>query len=334
MPQVWLKPEAHCLTLGRVVPENGGGKATAARKLEELSQKQQAGFRTPAGLVVPFGVMEQCLHSQPEINTEYAALMGRIDKLSAEEFDTSAERLRSLIEQLRPPEDITQTVAQKFTAKSDGKLSRLMVRSSANGEDLIEMAGAGLYDSIPNVAPDEVDAAVRKVWASLWTKRAALSRKQSGIPHDQVHMAVLIQEMVVPEYSFILHTVNPINCDRQEVYAELALGLGETLASASMPGSPYRMVCQKQSGETRILAFANLSDALLPDPAGGVIKKEIEYSKVPLSYDGKYARGLGKCLASIASFLEQALGRPQDVEGAIIGDDIFLVQSRPQQGIT
>jgi hypothetical protein len=45
------------------------------------------------------------------------------------------------------------------------------------------MSGAGLYESIPNVPvdrPADVSAAVAAVWASLYTRRAILSRRVAG----------------------------------------------------------------------------------------------------------------------------------------------------------
>lgn len=45
------------------------------------------------------------------------------------------------------------------------------------------MSGAGLYESIPNVPvdrPEDVSAAVAAVWASLYTRRAILSRRAAG----------------------------------------------------------------------------------------------------------------------------------------------------------
>ena len=50
-------------------------------------------------------------------------------------------------------------------------------------------------------------------------------------------MAVLIQQMLTPDFSFVLHTVNPLNRNVGEVYAEIAVGLGETLASAGERGA-------------------------------------------------------------------------------------------------
>jgi phosphoglucan, water dikinase len=207
-----------------------------------------------------------------------------------------------------------------------------MVRSSANCEDLNEMAAAGLYDSIANVRPQGIADAVRRVWASLWTERAVRSRQQGGIPHEKAHMAVLIQEMVAAEYSFIMHTANPINGNRDEAYIELAVGLGEVLASASAPGSPYRLVLGKSSGETQILAFASFSSAFQPDSPEGTTRRVVQYSDVRLSRDPAFAKMLGTRLAVAGRLLEDAFGGPQDIEGAIAGDHVYIVQSRPQQG--
>jgi len=208
-----------------------------------------------------------------------------------------------------------------------------MVRSSANGEDLEEMSGAGLYESVANVAPADIARAVGCVWSSLWTRRAVVSRKQAGVPHSRAHMAVLIQQMVVPDLSFVLHTVNPVNRDSNEVYVEVAVGLGETLASAGTLGNPYRMVCGKHSGKVTILAFASFSQALWPDSSGGVTRKTVDYSQIALSRDAAARQKLGRRLAEIARSVEDDFQKPQDIEGALMLGEIYLVQSRAQQGL-
>ena len=59
----------------------------------------------------------------------------------------------------------------------------LIARSSANVEDLAGMSGAGLYDSIAGIPasdPAALGKAVSNVWASLYTRRAVLSRRAAG----------------------------------------------------------------------------------------------------------------------------------------------------------
>ena len=125
-----------------------------------------------------------------------------------------------------------------------------MVRSSANVEDLAGMSGAGLYDSLPNVDPTDPAAlgrAVAAVWASLYTRRAVLSRRAAGVAQAEASMAILLQEQVAPSTSFVLHTASPLDSDPDTLYAELAPGLGETLASGTR-GSPWRLAVHKPTG--------------------------------------------------------------------------------------
>ena len=325
VPEVRLASGRSWILLEEVVQETGGGKAASARRLAELAS--QGGFKTPPTLVVPFGVMEAALRAAPKSLAEYQRLLGRINGM--EDFNAVTARLRELIQHLAVSDELASVVSEMF-----GPNIRLIARSSANCEDLEEMAGAGLYESVANVAPSGVDPAIRTVWSSLWTQRAALSRQQANIPHEQAHIAVLIQEMLAPDYSFILHTVNPINHNPLEVYVEIAVGLGETLASAATRGSPYRIVCDRPSGAATILAFANFSRALWPDPAGGVAPKIADYSRIAMSCEAGALKKLGRRLASIAQVVEKAFHQPQDIEGVVMGEEIYLVQARPQQGLS
>lgn len=329
LPRADLSCERKLIALSEVTPETGGGKADGARRLDALSRREGADFRTPSGLVIPFGVMEESLRCAPEIRKDYYALIDRLNGLPPDDFAKALQTLQNIIEQLPVPEAVVSGVKEKFSQNE-----RLMVRSSSNSEDLEGLAGAGLYESVANVPLSETARAVRKVWASLWTGRAAVSRKNLGIPHDKAHMAVLIQQMLVPDLlSFIMHTVNPVNANNDEVYIELAVGLGETLASGEMPGTPYRMICSKRTGSVRMTAFASFSRAVWPDPEGeGVFHQIVDYSRIELSQNKELRDRLGMRLGAVGRFVEEALGRPQDIEGLLRGETIYLVQSRPQQG--
>lgn len=84
------------------------------------------------------------------------------------------------MKQLTLPAQLTKDIQNVFSSTQG---SMLICRSSANVEDLAGMSGAGLYDSIPNVAadkPEDISQAVAAVWASLYTRRAVLSRRAAG----------------------------------------------------------------------------------------------------------------------------------------------------------
>ncbi|KAF3952214.1 hypothetical protein CMV_022209 [Castanea mollissima] len=198
------------------------------------------------------------------------------------------------------------------------------------------MSAAGLYDSIPNVCPSNPTVfgnAVSRVWASLYTRRAVLSRRTAGVPQNEATMAVLVQEMLSPDLSFVLHTLSPTDHDHNSVEAEIASGLGETLASGTR-GTPWRLSSGKFDGLVRTLAFANFSEELLvlgAGPADGEVSHlTVDYSKKPLTVDPIYRRQLGQRLCAVGFFLEQKFGCPQDVEGCVVGKDIYIVQTRPQ----
>jgi phosphoglucan,water dikinase len=326
IPQVRLLPEPFCLPLEQALANRSGNKADGVRRLAELAQHPEAGFKTPPALVIPFGTLVAALQEVPKIEVEYRQLVNAVDASS--DGLSAARQLRELIQQLPLPETILAGVTANFS-----RHVRLMVRSSANDEDLANLSGAGLYESVANVPPADVAPVVRAVWASLWTRRAVLSRQQAGLPQAQAHMAVLLQQMLVPDFSFILHTVNPINHRRGEAYAELVVGLGETLASAATRGNPYRLLCDGHSGAVTTLAFASFSDALWPDPDGGLRCGKVDYSRVSLSLEPAARAQLGRRLGALAQLVESAFHAPQDIEGIVKGEEIYLVQARPQQGL-
>jgi alpha-glucan,water dikinase len=174
-------------------------------------------------------------------------------------------------------------------------------------------------------------------------------------------MAVLIQEVVEADYSFVIHTVNPLTDDRDEIFAEVVLGLGETLVG-NYPGRALSFTCRKGTGEPRLLTFPSKSVGLfgsglifrsdsngedLAGYAGAGLYDSIMLPpsrKVTLDYTGDYTgevlvldepfrKDFMSTIASIGTIVEKALGSPQDIEGAYSKGRYYVVQSRPQVGI-
>jgi hypothetical protein len=91
-------------------------------------------------------------------------------------------------------------------------------------------------------------------------------------------MAVLIQPVILDlEYSFVLHTRDPIS--KSGTVVELAVGQGETLASANMPGQPYRVLITE---DAKIETFANYSFKASAEM--------IDYSKIDFSNNPEMLR--------------------------------------------
>ena len=59
-------------------------------------------------------------------------------------------------------------------------------------------------------------------------------------------------------------------------------------------------------------------------------KKVVDYSTQELSVDSAAREALAKRLCDVGVLLEKEFGCAQDVEGALVGDKLFVVQTRPQ----
>ncbi|CAN1346660.1 Phosphoglucan, water dikinase, chloroplastic, partial [Linum perenne] len=318
-----------------------GAKAASCGRLASLAavssnvtndQRVSASFQVPKGVVIPFGSME--LAVEQSISTEtFKSLIEQIEgaKLEGGALDKLCSQLQELICSLQPPKDVLDAVTQIFPGNP-----RLIVRSSANVEDLAGMSAAGLYDSIPNVSPSNAaifGSAVSRVWGSLYTRRAVLSRRAAGVPQKDATMAVLVQEMLSPDLSFVLHTLSPTDNDNNLVEAEIASGLGETLASGTR-GTPWRICSGKLDGSVKTLAFANFSEEMVVTGGsvadGEVQHLTVDYSKKELTVDSGIRNQIGQRLGAIGCYLEREFGCPQDVEGCMVGEDVYIVQTRPQ----
>ncbi len=127
------------LDLRKITPANGGAKADGLRRLHELTQKKDADFNTPKGVVIPFGVMEAALDAGG-LTEQYISFKQRVNKLNSKKnFQAAENDLRQMLAALNY-EQITTAVKKKFAADE-----RLMVRSSSSCEDLAATSGAGLY---------------------------------------------------------------------------------------------------------------------------------------------------------------------------------------------
>ena len=145
-------------------------------------------------------------------------------------------------------------------------------------------------------------------------------------------MAVLVQELSPNAVSFVLHTQSPIR-GAKSVQVELCVGLGDTLASG-VDGTPWRFEIDRSTGAVDVLAYANHSTSMrcrYGAPTHGKVTNEaVDYSRQELSASEEARTRLAASLLSIATELELDLGCAQDVEGGVCGDDIVIVQTRPQ----
>lgn len=129
-----------------------------------------------------------------------------------------------------PLPDELHRVLTELSRGFDGPVA---VRSSATAEDLAGAAFAGQYRTVLDVAPDEVEHAVRLVWASLWHAAPRAYRDLRGVTDRAPAMAVLVMEMIRPTRAGVLFTRDPVG-DEANVRLEIVDGCGDALVSGAV----------------------------------------------------------------------------------------------------
>jgi phosphohistidine swiveling domain-containing protein len=176
---------------------------------------------------------------------------------------------------------------------------RVAVRSSATAEDRDDASFAGQQETFLDLCGgDELVEAVRKCWASLWTRRAVHYRHRRSIDHLSVHMAVVVQEMVSPGVFGVLLTVDPVAGRDDRILIEVHSRPGGVV-SGSVTGERYEV-------DRELLT--------LVDPKG---------SQELLSREQVTE------LCRLALEIEKHFGDRQDIEFAVARDKVHLLQARP-----
>jgi pyruvate,water dikinase len=177
----------------------------------------------------------------------------------------------------------------------------LAVRSSAAAEDLSDASFAGQYETVLDVrGPDALLDAIRAVRASAATARvqqyqAARGRVAAG------DIAVLVQRMLAPEAAGVAFTANPISGRRDEVVITAGRGLGERVVSGVVVGDEW-VVRDSRPVQTR-----SVEGAINADRAAEI--------------------------AALARRVERHFGVPQDIEWAVEGGQLHLLQARPMTAL-
>jgi pyruvate,water dikinase len=194
------------------------------------------------------------------------------------------------------PDDIAEAIRKAYAAMHDAPVA---VRSSATAEDLPDASFAGQQDTYLDIRGEAaVLDAVQRCWASLWTARAIEYRSVQGIANDDVSLAVVVQELVPADAAGVLFTADPVSGASDRVVVNAASGLGEALVSGE--ADPDAIVIEKASGR--------------------VIERRGE-QVLETTHIGE--------LFHLGTRIEQLYERPMDVEWAVHGDRVFVLQARP-----
>lgn len=224
------------------------------------------------------------------------------------------------------PADLAAALADGFAALQEraGSEVALAVRSSATTEDGSEHSFAGQHDTILGVRTiPELEVAVRQCWASLWSERA-LAYRQDNLPGVKPCMAVVVQQMIPSDVSFVAFTEDPVGQRRDHVVISASWGLGEALVSGMV--TPDHVVVAPD-GKVAEYVIGDKHLMIIPDASGSGTRE----APVPRMMRSLPALSVEQAaeIAGLVSNLATRLGYAADLEGAIAGGRVVLFQARP-----
>lgn len=216
------------------------------------------------------------------------------------------------------PLSLQQAILGAFQEKA---IRIAAIRSSAIDEDLAEASWAGIYHTTLRVTTErELLIAVEECFRSLNGSIASLYRRSLGESGKSRNpsMAVLVQETVEADAAGVLFTMNPLTRDHDESCINVVPGLAEPLASGRMAGDVFTVTREGEVRERQIAEktwmLTTAGTAPVPD------KRQRAPSLEPWQL---------RELARLGSRIERHFGCPQDVEFAVAGQRICILQARP-----
>ncbi|MGL4184992.1 MAG: phosphoenolpyruvate synthase [Thiotrichaceae bacterium] len=317
----------------------GGKNASLGEMISNLAN---------VGVSVPNGFATTTLAYQDFLNADGLAdkINSLLRSLNVDDIHalTSAGRtIRGWVMAAPLPQALLTAVtdAYQVLAAGSGDTASFAVRSSATAEDLPDASFAGQQETFLNVRGlDNVIAAIKEVFASLYNDRAIAYRVHQKFEHDKVFLSAGVQKMVRSDIgaSGVMFTLDTESGFRDAVFITGAYGLGETVVQGAVnPDEFYvykpNLVANRPAILSRRLG-AKAIEMVYAEAAEGA------HNKATITRDVDAARRNRFCLndAQVEELAKQALiiekhyARPMDIEWALDGGDgkLYIVQARPE----
>jgi pyruvate,water dikinase len=328
----WLK-DLRMADLAQV----GGKNASLGEMIGGLSA---AGVRVPGGFATTAKAFEAFL----EAGGLGLRIAERIRTLNPEDVEALARcgaEIRGWIEQAPVPAAIENEIRSFYQTlvKETSSDTSFAVRSSATAEDLPDASFAGQQETFLNIrGADQVVAAIRHVFASLYNDRAISYRAHQGFGHGDVAISAAVQRMVRSDRgaSGVMFTLDTESGFRDVVFITSSWGLGEMVVQGAVnPDEFYVHKPMLAAGKPAILRRrlgSKLQKMTFSDQSAA--GKSVRTEDVPAAERDRFSLSDADVLelARTACLIEAHYGRPMDIEWGKDGLDgsIHVLQARPE----
>lgn len=294
--------------------ENVGGKGTS------LAKMLSAGLPVPDGFHVSTEAY-RCFVSENGIQRRILDTLKGIEPNDSAALATASRQIGSFFAEGKTPREIESAVSQAYGKMKNAPVA---VRSLATAEDLPGASFAGQQETYLNIhGEQEVLAAIKRCWASLWTARAIAYRLNNNIDHETVALAVVVQKLVFSDAAGILFTANPTSGRRDELVINAAWGLGEAVVSGLV--TPDTIIVKKDTGR---ISYRETAEKRLMTVRTDQGTKEVSVSD-SLKKKPVLSKKQTEELTRLGVKIERLYQMPMDVEWALEREKVFIVQARP-----
>jgi len=286
-------------------------------KSASIADLMSNGTVVPPGFVIRAAAFDDFISS---VKTEIKEILATVDVENASSAFEASDTISELLEPLPTPQGLENGIAARLVDSSIA----YAVRSSATAEDLADASFAGMYDTFLNsIGSESVMSRIRDVWTSYYAGRAISYRQQQGIPHESGSMAVLIMELVDSEAGGVIFTRDPRD-GTDQIIVNVALGLGEGVVSGVAQSDSFTL--DSRSLEITSRNVIDKERMVAPGMTGSIRSEPVPAAKrsvAALSDEQILA------VAKAAMTIKETAGDDRDIEFAVDGDAVHILQSRP-----
>jgi phosphoenolpyruvate synthase/pyruvate phosphate dikinase len=238
------------------------------------------------------------------------------------EDDETPENIERLFESIEIPARFEARLLRHLETLGP----RVAVRSSGTMEDLPGATFAGQYRSFLNLSStNEVLRAIRRCWASLYSRRVLAYRQIHGLTQDRPLMCVIIQRMVDAVKSGVVFSKDPLErVDGAVMLIESTWGLGEPLVSGRVTPDAYWVRRNDYSLVKRTIGVKAVASYCSRNSGTREEKPSLKRS-----LSSSLSLGELQKIAKMGASIELYCRAPQDIEWSMDKTTrVFVLQSR------
>ncbi len=315
----------------------GGKNASLGEMISQLTAK---GVRVPTGFATTAHAYREFL-AQNGLDKKINDLLDKLDADDTQALAICGKQIRAWIMEAPFPTALNAAIAENYARLTDSSAAgtTFAVRSSATAEDLPDASFAGQQESFLNIhGLDNINHAIKEVFASLYNDRAISYRVHKGFVHADVALSAGVQQMVRSDIGCagVMFTIDTESGFKDVVFITSSYGLGETVVQGAVNPDEFYVhkptLAQGKPAIVRRTMGSKLikmvfSDATQAGKSTNTVDVEPAQSDVYSLSDADILE-----LATYAMTIEAHYGCPMDIEWGKNGLDnkLYILQARPE----